>query len=76
MKGSIFIFIFIMWIILILGGGIIVTVLGPISVTGYGDLNQIISSGIKAIIAFFLVVIWIFILFQMKKRIFHKEITS
>jgi len=76
MNGSIFIFVFVMWIILIFGGGIVVTVLGPITVTGYGDLNQVISSGIKAIIAIFLVIIWILILFEIRNRIFHKVIKS
>ncbi len=76
MKGSIFIFVFTMWIILIFGGGIVVTVLGPINVTGFSDLNQVISSGIKAIIAIILVIIWILILFEIRNRIFHKEIKS
>ena len=76
MKGSIFIFVFIMWILMIVGGGIAVTILGPISITGFGDLNQIISSGIKAIIAIILVIIWIIILIKMKNWIFHKEIKS
>jgi len=76
MKGSIFIFVFTMWILIIIGGGIAVTILGPISITGFGDLNQIISSGIKAIIAIILVIIWIIILIKMKNWIFHKEIKS
>ncbi len=76
MNGSIFIFVFVMWVILIFGGGIVVTVLGPISVTGFSDLNQVISSGIKAIIAIILVIIWILILFEIRNRIFHKEIKS
>ena len=65
-----------MWILLIIGGGIVVTILGPISVTGYGELNQIISSGIKAIIAVILVIVWIIVLSKMTKWIFHKEIKS
>ena len=69
-------FIFTMWILLIIGGGIVVTVLGPISITGYGELNQIISSGIKAIIAVILVIVWIIILSKMTKWIFYKEVES
>ncbi len=76
MKGSIFIFVFTMWILMIIGGGIAVTILGPISITGFGDLNQIISSGMKAIIAIILVIIWIVVLIKMKNWIFHKEIKS
>ena len=77
MRGSsIFVFVGLMWVLLIVGGGIMVTILGPISITGYGDLNQMIASGIKAIIAIILVVIWIVILSKMNKWIFHKEIKS
>ena len=61
---------------MIIGGGIVVIVLGPISITGYGELNQVISSGIKAIIAIILVVIWILILSKLKNWIFRKEIKS
>jgi len=74
--SSIFIFIGVMWALLIVGGGIVVTILGPISITGYEDLNQMIASGIKAITAIILVVIWIVILSKMNKWIFHKEIKS
>jgi hypothetical protein len=69
-------FLFAMWILILIGGGIVVTILGPISITGYGDLNWIISSGIKAVIAISLVIIWIFILMKVKNQIFRKEIDS
>ncbi len=75
-NNSIFIFIFSMWILLLLGGGVVVIVLGPITITDYGELNSIIASGIKAVIAIILVVIWIFILLKMKNRIFQKQIQS
>ena len=77
MRGSsIFIFVGMMWVLLIVGGGIVTTILGPISITGYGDLNQMIGSGIKAVTAIILVIIWIVILSKMNKWIFHKEIKS
>jgi len=77
MRGSsIFIFVGVMWVLMIVGGGIAVTILGPISITGYGDLNQMIASGIKAITAIILVIIWIVILSKINKWIFHKEIKS
>ncbi|KAG2480202.1 MAG: hypothetical protein NPMRth3_590005 [Nitrosopumilales archaeon] len=76
MTGSIFVFMGIMWFLMIIGGGIAVMVLGPISITGYGDLNQIFSSGIQAVIAVILVIVWIKVLSKMTKWIFHKEIKS
>ena len=74
MKTTLFGFLFGMWILILIGGGIVVTVLGPISITGYGDLNFFLSSVLKAIIAITLVVIWILILSKLKNWIFRKEI--
>ena len=75
MSGSsIFVFIFAMWILIIIGGGIAVLILAPISISGYGDFNLIISSGIKAVISIGLVVAWIFILSKVKNWIFHSQL--
>ena len=76
MKAGIFGFLFAMWILILIGGGIVVTILGPIEVTEYGDANWFIASVIKAVIAIILVVIWILILSKMKNWIFKKEIKS
>jgi len=76
MIARIFGFLFAMWILILIGGGIVVTILGPFSITGYGDLNWMISSVIKAVIAISLVIIWIFILLKIKNWIFRKEIKS
>jgi hypothetical protein len=63
-----------MWGLIIVGGGIVVTILGPISISGFGELNWFIASVIKAVIAIVLVVIWILILSKIKNLIFKKEI--
>ena len=73
---GIFGFLFAMWILIIVGGGIVVIILGPISITGFGELNWFIGSLIKAIVAVVLVVIWILILSKLKNWIFKKEINS
>jgi hypothetical protein len=65
---------FVMWGLIIVGGGIVVMILGPISVTGFGDFDWFIASIIKAIIAIILVVIWILILSKIKNWFFRKEI--
>jgi len=62
MKSSLYVFLFAMWILILLGGGIMVTILGPFSIQQFGNFSWIIASGIKVIIAFVLVVIWILIL--------------
>ncbi|MDH3313241.1 MAG: hypothetical protein OEM28_08865 [Nitrosopumilus sp.] len=76
MKSGLYGFLFAMWILILLGGGILVTILGPISISGFGQFNMFIASIIKAIIAIILVVIWILILSKLKNWIFRKEIKS
>ena len=62
-----------MWIFIILIGGIIVIILGPISISGYGDFDYILTSGLKAVLAIGLVVLWIIILSKMNNQIFRKK---
>jgi len=63
-----------MWILIIIGGGIAILILAPISISGYGNFDLIISSGLKAIVAIALVVGWIFILSKVKNWIFHSQL--
>ena len=74
MKSGLFGFLFAMWALILVGGGIVVTILGPITISGFGDFNWFIASVIKAIVAIVLVVIWILILLKLKNVIFRKEI--
>ena len=74
MKSGLFTFLFAMWGLIIVGGGIVVTILGPISISGFGEFDWFIASVIKSVIAIVLVVIWILILSKIKNWIFKKEI--
>ena len=74
MKSRLYGFLFAMWGLIILGGGIMVVLLGPFSIQQYGDFHWIITSGIKVIVALILVVIWILILSKLKNYIFKKEL--
>ena len=75
MSGSsIFVFIFAMWILIIIGGGIAVLILAPITISGYSEVNLIFSSAIKAVISIGLVVTWIFILSRVKNWIFRSQL--
>ncbi|MDX1596649.1 MAG: hypothetical protein R3327_06890 [Nitrosopumilaceae archaeon] len=76
MKSGIYAFLFGMWILMLIGGGIVVTILGPLNIEGFGEANWIINSGLKAVIAIILVVIWILVLMKLKNWIFRKEIQS
>ena len=76
MKFGLFGFLFVMWILILVGGGITVMILGPFSISGFGELDLFIGSIIKAIVPIILVVIWILILSKLKNLIFRKEIKS
>ena len=76
MKSGLFGFLFAMWILMLVGGGIVVTILGPITISRFGELDWIIGSSIKAIVAIALVVLWIVILSKLKNWIFRKDIAS
>ena len=76
MKSSLYGFLFAMWTLIIIGGGIMVVLLGPFTIQQFGDFHWIIASGIKVAIALVLVVIWILILSKVKNWIFKKELNS
>lgn len=63
-----------MWIMIIAGGGILLSIIAPISIHGFGKYDEFFDSGIKAVIAILLVVTWIFIISKIKNRIFQKQI--
>ena len=76
MKSGLYGFLFAMWALIIIGGGIMVILLGPFTIQQFGDFHWIIASGIKVAIALVLVIIWIFILSKLKNWIFKKELNS
>jgi len=71
-HGQLFGFLFLMWILIIIGGGIAVTILGPISITGFGEFDPLLNSIIKGVIAIGLSILWVLILAKMKNFIFKK----
>ena len=76
MKSGLYGFLFAMWGLIIIGGGIMVVLLGPFSIQQFGDFHWLIASGIKVTVALILVVIWILILSKLKNFIFKKELNS
>ena len=74
MKSGLYGFLFAMWALIIIGGGIMVILLGPFTIQQFGNFHWIIASGIKVAIALVLVVIWILILSKLKNWIFKKEL--
>ena len=76
MTIKIYSFIFTMWILILIGGGLIVTIIGPFSLGSIGDINPIISSGIKVGIALVLIFVWILTLTKVKNWIFKTDVKS
>ena len=74
MGGKIYSFIFTMWILMLIGGGLVVIFVGPLT---FGlDVEPIITSGVKVLLALFLIFIWIFTLTKIKNWIFKSQIKS
>ena len=76
MKSGLYGFLFAMWVLIIVGGGIMVVLLGPFTIQQFGEFHWIVASGIKVTIALILIVIWILILSKLKNWIFKKELNS
>jgi len=76
MGVKIYSFIFTMWILMLLGGGLMVLVIGPFSLGSIGDVDPIIVSGIKVGIALVLIFIWVFTLTKIKNWIFKSQVKS
>ena len=76
MVVQIYGFIFVMWILMLVGGGLIVVVIGPFSIGGLVDIEPIIFSGIKVGVALFLIFIWVLILTKVKNWVFRSQIKS
>ncbi len=75
--ASMYVFIGIMWLLILAGGGILVVAVSKISISGYGnEIDFLFASVIKAVIAILFVIVWIVILNKLKNRIFQKQITS
>jgi len=73
-AGPVYAFVFAMWLLILAGGGLIVTILGPLSFSGSAGLDPILNSGIKVAIALLLVTAWIFALSVIKNWIFQKQL--
>jgi len=76
MDVKIYSFIFTMWILMLIGGGLMVLVIGPFSLGSIGDIDPIIVSGIKVGLALVLIFIWVFALTKIKNWIFKSQVKS
>ena len=74
MGTKIYSFIFVMWILMLIGGGLVVVFVGPFTLAP--DIDPIITSGVKVIIALFLIFIWLFTLTKIKNWIFKSQVKS
>jgi len=61
---------------MLIGGGIMVLIIGPFSLSSIGDVDPIIVSGVKVGIALVLIFIWVFTLTKVKNWIFKSQVKS
>ena len=74
MTMKIYGFIFAMWILILIGGGLVVIFVGPLT---FGtDVEPIITSGVKVLLTIFLIFIWILTLTKVKNWIFKSQVKS
>ena len=76
MNVKIYSFIFTMWILILIGGGLITLIIGPFSLGSIEGVDPIILSGIKVGIALVLIFIWVFTLTKVKNWIFKTDVKS
>jgi len=76
MAMQIYGFLFSMWVLILAGGGLMVLLIGPISFRDYIDIDPLINSGAKFILALFLIFIWVLILTKVKNWSFKSQIKS
>ena len=76
MAMKIYSFIFVMWILMLVGGGLMTLVIGPLSLGSIEGIDPIILSGIKVGIAVVLIFIWVFVLTKIKNWIFKSQVKS
>ena len=74
MNVQIYSFIFAMWVLMLIGGGLVVVFIGPF--TFASDIEPIITSGVKVIFTLLLIFVWIFTLTKIKNWIFKSQIKS
>ena len=76
MNVKIYSFIFTMWILILVGGGLITLIIGPFSLGSIEGIDPMILSGIKVGLALVLIFVWIFILTKVKNWIFKSQVKS
>jgi len=76
MAIKIYSFIFVMWVLMLIGGGLMTLVIGPFSLGSIANIEPIILSGIKVGIALILIFVWVFILTKVKNWIFKSQVKS
>ena len=76
MSVKIYSFIFTMWILMLVGGGLMTLIIGPFSLGSIGGIDPMILSGIKVGLALVLIFIWVFALTKIKNWIFKSQVKS
>jgi len=76
MDVKIYSFICTMWILMLVGGGLMTLIIGPLSLGSMAGIDPIILSGITVGLALVLIFIWVFALTKIKNWIFKSQVKS
>ena len=76
MNTKFYSFIFVMGILMLIGGGLMTLIIGPFSLGNIGNIDPIILSGVKVGIALLLIFVWVLILTKVKNWIFKSQVKS
>jgi len=74
MDAKIYSFIFTMWVLMLVGGGLMTLVIGPLSLGSIEGMDPIILSGMKVGIALILIFVWVLTLTKIKNWIFKSQV--
>ena len=74
MDAKIYSFIFTMWVLMLVGGGLMTLVIGPLSLGSIEGIDPIILSGMKVGIALILIFVWVLTLTKIKNWIFKSQV--
>lgn len=69
----VYVFVSVMWVLMIIGGGVATVVLGSAYIDDADDNTLMILSVGKGIAAILLVIAWVYILIKLKRMIFESQ---
>lgn len=67
-----YIFISYVWISILTGGYLVVTIVKPIAISGLGEFDPYLTPIVKGIIIVIMILIWLLVLIKMKNWVYNR----